>query len=130
MTKARVDRAVAEALPSRSRGNDDCGSSAKVKIDVPVLNPKNVDVFLKEVMVWDKLTRNYSEEDKALMLWSKLPSENAQGIKDKIDPDKLTVEVFKDMIKKTFKPNKDVEQRIIYKEFCVEESRKPKQKLR
>ena len=62
------------------------------------------------------------------MLWSKLPTENAQGIKEKIDPDDLTVESFKEEITKTFKPNQDVEQRIIYREFCVDEQRKRKQR--
>ena len=83
----------------------------KVKIDVPVLNPKNVDVYLKEIKVWDKLTKGITDEEKSLMLWSKLPTENAQGIKDKIDPDlDLTVEKFKEIIGATFKPNQDVEQ--------------------
>ena len=72
-----------------------------MKIEVPILNPKSVDVFLKEVKVWDKLTRGYSDEDKALMLWSKVPTENAQGIKEKIDPDNLTVETLKEEITTT-----------------------------
>ena len=125
-TKARVDKAVAEALANKDYTRNVSDNGPKVKIDVPVLNPKSVDVFLKEVKVWDKLTRGYSDEDKALMLWSKLPTENAQGIKEKIDPDDLTVESFKEEISKTFKPNQDVEQRIIYREFCVDEQRKRK----
>ena len=122
-TKAAVDKAVAEALRG-NRGNSSTDGGAKVRIDVPTLIPKNVDVFLKEVKVWDKLTRTYSDEDKALMLWSKLPTENAHGIKEKIDTENLTVQVFIDTVKKTFKPNEDVEQRMIYREFCVEEDRK------
>ena len=122
-TKAAVDKAVAEAL----RGNkNDSDNGAKVRIDVPSLNPKNVDVFIKEVKVWDKLTRGYGDEDKALMLWSKLPTENAQGIKEKIDTENLTVKEFIETVKKTFKPNEDVEQRMIYREFCVSEERKRK----
>ena len=78
-TKTRVEKAVTEALANKD-------------------NTKSVDVFLKEVKVWDKLTRGYSDEDKALMLWSKVPTENAQGIKEKIDPDNLTVETFKEEI--------------------------------
>ena len=35
------------------------------------------------------------------MLWSKVPTENAQGIKEKIDPDNLTVETFKEEITTT-----------------------------
>ena len=94
---------------------------------MPVLNPKNVDVYLKEIKVWDKLTKGITDEEKSLMLWSKLPTENAQGIKDKIDPDlDLTVEKFKEIIGATFKPNQDVEQRIIFKEFCVNEERRRK----
>ena len=107
-TKEAVDKAVAAALQGRNKVEN---GGLKVKIDVPVLNPKNVDVYLKEIKVWDKLTKGITDEEKSLMLWSKLPTENAQGIKDKIDPDlDLTVEKFKEIIGATFKPNQDVEQ--------------------
>ena len=57
------------------------------------------------------------------MLWSKLPTENDQGIKENIDMEDLTVDIFIETVKKTTK-NEDVEQQMIYKEFCVSEERK------
>ena len=100
-TKERVEKAVTEVLANKDKTKKVSDNGPKVKIEVPILNPKSVDVFLKEVKVWDKLTRGYSDEDKALMLWSKVPTENAQGIKEKIDPDNLTVETFKEEITTT-----------------------------
>ena len=97
-TKARMEKAVTEALANKDNTKSVSDNGPKVEIEVPILNPKSVDVFLKEVKVWDKLTRGYSDEDKALMLWSKVPTENAQGIKEKIDLDNLTVETFKEEI--------------------------------
>ena len=94
-TKERVEKAVTEVLANKDKTKKVSDNGPKVKIEVPILNPKSVDVFLKEVKVWDKLTRGYSDEDKALMLWSKVPTENAQGIKEKIDPDNLTVKLLK-----------------------------------
>ena len=50
-TKAWVDKAVAEALANKDYTRNVSDNGPKVKIDVPVLNPKSVDVFLKEVKV-------------------------------------------------------------------------------
>ena len=104
-TKARVEKAVTEVLANKDKTKKVSDNGPKVKIEVPILNPKSVDVFLKEVKVWDKLTRGYSDEDKALMLWSKVPTENAQGIKEKIDPDNLTVK----LLKKKLQPRRGTE---------------------
>ena len=85
-----------------------------MRIDIPVLNPKNVDVYLKEINVWDTLTKGYNANEKAMMLWSTLHGENASGIKEKIESDdKLMVDSFRACVKTSVKPNEDVDQRIV-----------------
>ena len=55
--KAAVDKAVSKALRSKTISGGGENTSAKVRIDIPVLYPKNVDVYLKERKIWDTLTK-------------------------------------------------------------------------
>ena len=50
-TKARVEKAVTEALANKDNTKSVSDNRPKVKIEVFLLYPKSVDVFLKEVKV-------------------------------------------------------------------------------
>ena len=55
--KAAVDKEVSKALRSRTISGGGENNSAKVRIDIPVLYPKNLDVYLKKIKIWDTLTK-------------------------------------------------------------------------